>query len=149
MKVYNNMQIFVKLDKTLTYNVNKSDTVESLREKINDREGLLDKMYYLTYCSKSLENGRVLSDYLIEEASTIYINFRMTGGEHFSINVKLQKLIFSKIYNDKLEDKENYSISKRVYKRVMDTVHIFQPNLTGEEQIQYAMNIYRSNPSYF
>jgi hypothetical protein len=144
------MQIFVKLNKTLTYNVCQTDIIENLRKKINYREGLPDDMYYLTHNGKVLENGRVLSDYLIEEASTIFINFRIRGGrEHFSSNMKLHKLIFSNIYNDKLEDKENYSICKKVYKRVMDTVHIFQPSLTGEEQIQYAMDIYRSNPSYF
>ena len=103
------MQIFVKLNKTLTYNVCQTDTIESLRQKINYCEGLPNDVYYLTYCSKVLENGRVLSDYLIEEASTIFINFRIRGGrEHFSSNMKLHKLIFSNILS--IKNVFNFSI---------------------------------------
>ena len=75
------MQIFVKNNKTFTYVVEQSDTIQSLKEKIFEREEIPDKFYYLSYGGKFLEPNRNFSDYLITEASTILLNFRLVGGK--------------------------------------------------------------------
>ena len=72
------MQIFVKNhnSRTMVYDVEKSDTVESLIEKVCDKEGYRPRQFWLTFGGKSLCAGRVLGDYLIDRESTIYVNIR-------------------------------------------------------------------------
>ena len=72
------MQIFVKNhnSRTMVYDVEKSDTVESLIEKVCDKEGYRPRQFWLTFSGKSLCVGRNLSDYLIDRESTIYVNIR-------------------------------------------------------------------------
>jgi hypothetical protein len=78
------MQIFVKNNKTFLYIVEQSDTIQSLKEKIFDREAIPDQFYYLSYGGKPLEPTRIFSDYMITEASTILLNFRLAGGKRHS-----------------------------------------------------------------
>lgn len=72
------MQIFVKNHncRTRVYDVEKSDSVESLIEKIYDREGYKPRQFWLTFAGKYLNVGFKLSDYLIVSESTIYVNIR-------------------------------------------------------------------------
>jgi hypothetical protein len=86
------MQIFVKNQKTFTYVVEYSDTIESLKEKIFDREAIPNEFYYLSFGGKILEPTRVFSDYLITEGSTILLNYRLAGGRRKRRSKKTQKL---------------------------------------------------------
>lgn len=86
------MQIFVKNQKTLTYNVEHSDTIRSLQEQIYDREGIPEKIYYLTCNGKILEPNRSFSDYLINQESTILLNFRLCGGRRKRRSKKTRKI---------------------------------------------------------
>jgi hypothetical protein len=72
------MQIFVKNhnSRTMVYEVEKSDSVESLIEKVCDKEGYKPRQFWLTFSGKSLCAGRSLADYLIDRESTIYVNIR-------------------------------------------------------------------------
>jgi hypothetical protein len=72
------MQIFVKNhnSRTMVYEVENSDSVESLIEKVCDREGYRPRQFWLTFAGKYLRVGFKLSDYLIVRESTIYVNIR-------------------------------------------------------------------------
>ncbi|KAI3854383.1 hypothetical protein MKX03_005503 [Papaver bracteatum] len=72
------MQIYVRglSGKTLTYNVESSDTVESLRSKVQDREGILPENQRLIFTFYQLENGKTLADYNITKDSTLHLLFR-------------------------------------------------------------------------
>ena len=72
------MQIFVKNhnSRTMVYDVEKSDSVESLIERVCDKEGYKPRQFWLTFAGKSLCVGRSLGDYLIDRESTIYVNIR-------------------------------------------------------------------------
>ncbi len=90
------MQIYVKMlfGKTITIDVEPLDTIEIVKKKIQEKEGIPPDQISLSYKGEELNNDKTLADYNIQKEYSIHCVLKLSSDEEKKKKKKMPCIIY-------------------------------------------------------